>query len=267
VKDLRSMQRFLDKVVVVTGGAKGIGRGCCLRFAAEGAHVAVLDIVQADAAATADDCSRMCDRPALALNCDVTNPESVARAFDAVVETWSAVDILVAAAGIYSGQPLPDVPFAAWQKLIDVNLTGVFLADQAAVRVMLQTGRGMSVVNISSAAGKTSYPASAQYSASKSGIIGLTRSVAMDLAPHRINANSVCPGNTMTEMAWDVARAASKEVGMTPEAWIAMRSRDCPMGRYAKVEEVAALVAFLASDEGRFITGQAISIDGGTVLT
>lgn len=261
------MQRFVDKVVVVTGGAKGIGRGCCLRFASEGALVAVLDVDQVEAAATADACSQLCDRAALAFQCDVTSPDSVAAAFAAIVDAWAAVDVLVAAAGIYSGQPLPDVPFGAWQKLIEVNLTGVFLADQAAARVMLQTGRGMGIVNISSAAGKTSYPASAQYSASKSGIIGLTRSVAMDLAPQGINANSVCPGNTMTEMAWDVARAASKEAGMTPEAWIAMRSKDCPMGRYATVEEVAALVAYLASDEARFITGQAISIDGGTVLS
>jgi NAD(P)-dependent dehydrogenase (short-subunit alcohol dehydrogenase family) len=261
------MQRFVDKVVVVTGGAKGIGRGCCLRFASEGALVAVLDVDQVEAAATADACSQLCNRAALALPCDVTSPASVAAAFDAIVEAWGAVDVLVASAGIYSGQPLTEVPFGAWQKVIDVDLTGVFLANQAAARVMLKTGRGMSIVNISSMAGKTSWAGTAQYSAAKSGIIGLTRSVAMELAGHNINANTICPGNTLTEMAWDVAKATSKLEGKTPEEWIARRSQDCPMKRYARVEEIAAVAAFLASEEARFINGQAIEVDGGMVMS
>lgn len=261
------MQRFADRVAVVTGGAKGIGRGCCLRFAAEGAHVAVLDIVPAEAEATADDCRRLSGKSALALRCDVTNPESVSAAFAAIRAAWGGVDVLVASAGIYSGHALIDVPIDAWQKIIDVNLTGVFLANQAAARVMLETGRGMSIINISSMGGKISWPATAQYSASKSGILGLTRSAALDLAPHCINVNAVCPGNTLTEMAWDVAQATAKLEGKTPEEWIATRSQDCPMKRYASVEEIAALAAFLASDEARFITGQAISIDGGMVMS
>lgn len=260
------MQRFVDRVAVVTGGAKGIGRGCCLRFASEGAKVAVLDVMQAEAAATAEECRRLSNQPALALHCNVVDPKSVTAAFTAIVEAWGAVDILVASAGIYSGQPLTEVPVEAWQKVIDVDLTGVFLANQAAARVMLETGRGMAIINISSMAGKTSWPGTAQYSAAKSGIIGLTRSVAMEMAGHCISANTVCPGNTLTEMAWDVATATAKLEGKTPEEWIATRSQDCPMKRYATVEEIAAVVAFLASDEARFITGQAIEVDGGMVM-
>lgn len=261
------MQRFIDKIAVVTGGAKGIGRGCCLRFAGEGAFVAVLDVALADAEATAAECRKLSGKPALALSCDVTSPDSVGAAFAAIKDAWGAVDILVASAGIYSGHPLTEVPFAAWQKLIDVDLTGVFLANQAAARIMLETGRGMAIVNISSMAGKTSWPGTAQYSAAKSGIIGLTRSVAMELAGHCISANTVCPGNTLTEMALEVAQTTSRREGMTAEAWLAMRSQDCPMKRYATVEEIAAVVAFLASDEARFINGQAIEVDGGMVMS
>ena len=159
------------------------------------------------------------------------------------------------------------MPFSAWQKLIDVDLTGVFLANQAAARIMLETGRGMAIVNISSMAGKTSWPGTAQYSAAKSGIIGLTRSVAMELAGHCISANTVCPGNTLTEMALGVAQVNGPLEGKTAEEWLATRSQDCPMKRYATVEEIAAVVAFLASDEARFINGQAIEVDGGMVMS
>jgi len=260
------MQRFVDRVVVITGGAKGIGRGCGLRFAREGARVAILDLLEEQMRATAAECERLSGRPTLALRCDVTDKSSVAVAVGAVVEAWGRIDVLVAAAGIYSGQPLTEVPLAAWQKVLDVDLTGVFLCNQAVAPFLMQQRSG-SIINISSMAGKTSWPASAQYSAAKSGVIGLTRSVAMELAPFGCNANAVCPGNTLTDMVQGVASTISAYGGPSPEEWLAQRAADCPMKRLATVEDIAGVVAFLASEDAAYITGQAIEVDGGMVMS
>ena len=261
-----TVKRFEDRNVAVTGGAKGIGRACCLRFAQEGARVEVLDVVSDDAAKTAAECERLSSRPALALRCDVTDPASVDAAFAAVLEAWGGVDVLVASAGIYSGQPLAEVPLKAWQRVLDVDLTGVFLCNRAVSHVMMQQRCG-AIINISSMAGKTSWPASAQYSAAKSGVIGLTRSVAMELAPFGVNVNAVCPGNTLTEMVQGVAQTIAERDGLSPEEWIKLRAQDCPMKRFARAEEIAGVVAFLASPDAGYITGQAIEVDGGMVMS
>lgn len=262
-----TIKRFEDKVVAVTGGAKGIGKGCCLRFAAEGARVAVLDLAIQEAAEVAAECERLSGQAALALRCDVSARESVDAAFTAVVEAWGSIDIVVASAGIYSGQPLVEVPLSAWQKVIDIDLTGVFLTNQAAAKVMMRQDCGGAIINISSMAGKTSWPASAQYSAAKSGVIGLTRSVAMELAPYGVTTNAVCPGNTMTEMVAGVAKTIADRDGLTPGEWLKLRSQDCPMKRFATVDEIAGVVAFLASPDAAYINGQAIEVDGGMVMS
>jgi NAD(P)-dependent dehydrogenase (short-subunit alcohol dehydrogenase family) len=161
---------------------------------------------------------------------------------------------------------LSDVPLGQWQRLIDINLTGVFLCNQAVAPIMMKQGGG-SIINISSMAGKTSWPGSVEYSASKSGVIGLTRSVAMELAPYGATANAVCPGNTLTEMVKNVAGQVGPREGMTAEEWLDTRANDCPMKRLAQPWEIAGVVAFLASEDSRYITGQAIEVDGGMIMS
>jgi NAD(P)-dependent dehydrogenase (short-subunit alcohol dehydrogenase family) len=261
-----TIKRFENRIVAVTGGAKGIGKACCLRFAEEGAKVAVMDLALEQAEQVAAECQKLSGQPALALRCNVADAASVDAAFDAVVQAWDSLDVVVASAGIYSGQPLIEVPLPAWQKVIDVDLTGVFLTNQAAAKLMMTNHCGAAIINISSMAGKTSWPASAQYSAAKSGVIGLTRSVAMELAPYSITANAVCPGNTMTEMVEGVAQTIAGRDGMSASDWLKLRSQDCPMKRFALPEEIAGVVAFLASPDAAYITGQAIEVDGGMVM-
>jgi NAD(P)-dependent dehydrogenase (short-subunit alcohol dehydrogenase family) len=262
-----TIKRFEDRIVAVTGGAKGIGKGCCLRFAQEGARVAVLDVAMEEAAAVAAECEKLSGQPALALRCDVADAACVEAAFGAIMEAWGGLDVVVASAGIYTGQPLLEVPLKDWQRTIDIDLTGVFLTNQAAAAILMKQNRGGAIINISSMAGKTSWPASAQYSAAKSGVIGLTRSVAMELAPVCATVNAVCPGNTLTDMVLGVAQTIAGRDGMDSQDWIKQRATDCPLKRFATVEEIAGVVAFLASPDAAYITGQAIEVDGGLVMS
>jgi NAD(P)-dependent dehydrogenase (short-subunit alcohol dehydrogenase family) len=258
-------RRFPGQVAAITGAARGIGQACALRFAREGAHVACLDVLDEENRAAAAQCAEL-GVETLALHCNVTDPESVTSAVQAALTRWGRIDVLVAAAGIYSGSPLVEVPLAQWQRLVDINLTGVFLSNQAVAPTMMDQRSG-SIINISSMAGKTSWPASAEYSASKSGVIGLTRSVAMELAPYGATANAVCPGNTLTEMVKGVAARVGERDGLTAEEWLQMRANDCPMKRLAEPWEIAGVCAFLASQDSRYITGQAIEVDGGLVMS
>jgi NAD(P)-dependent dehydrogenase (short-subunit alcohol dehydrogenase family) len=259
------MKRFVGYVAVITGAAGGIGKACALRFAQEGANVACLDMAMERNEATAGEC-RALGVEALALRCDVTDPDSIKAAVTAALAAWGHIDVLVASAGIYTGSPLVDVPLKQWQRLIDINLTGVFLTNQA-VAPLLMGQRSGSIINISSMAGKTSWPASAEYSAAKSGVIGLTRSVAMELAPYGATANAVCPGNTVTDMVQNVAGIIGGRDGVNTEEWLAARANDCPMKRMAEPWEIAGVVAFLASQDSRYLTGQAIEVDGGMVMS
>jgi NAD(P)-dependent dehydrogenase (short-subunit alcohol dehydrogenase family) len=254
------MSRFASKVVVITGGASGIGKACAERFVAEGGKVAVLDIDQSAAMTTA---ARL---KGLAVTCNVADRDSVQTAMLTVMERWGQLDVLVASAGIYRSTALPDLSLDEWQLLLDVNLTGVMLSCQAVAPSMIAQQAG-SIVVMSSIAGKTSWPASAAYSASKTGVIGLVRSVAQELGRHNVNCNAVCLGHADTEMLQDVDRAICAEEGWESGTFLRQTAETNPMGRLAQVEEVAALVAFLASDEARYINGQAIEIDGGLIMS
>jgi NAD(P)-dependent dehydrogenase (short-subunit alcohol dehydrogenase family) len=262
---MNQSSRFSGQVVVITGAARGIGKACAIRFAQEGANVACMDLLQEENQAVAAECESV-GAEALALSCDVTDPQSVRACVQATLAQWGRIDALITSAGIYTGTPLTEVPLAQWQRLIDINLTGVFLCNQAVAPTMMAQNSG-SIINISSMAGKTSWPATAEYSASKTGVIGLTRSVAMELAEYGVTVNAVCPGNTLTEMVRNVAAKQGEMSNMTGEEWLQMRANDCPMNRLAEPWEIAGVCAFLASEDSRYITGQAIEVDGGLVMS
>ena len=259
------MKRFENHVVAITGAANGIGKACALRFAQEGAKIVCLDLADELNEAVAVECREL-GVEALAMRCDVTSKESVQGVVTQILEKLGRVDILVASAGIYTGSPLVEVSPEQWQRTIDINLTGVFLTNQAVATILMAQKSG-SIINLSSMAGKTSWPASAEYSASKSGVIGLTRSVAMEMAPFGPTANAVCPGNTLTDMVRNVAKKVGSLDGMTGEEWLEMRAQDCPMNRLAEPWEIAGVVAYLASEDSRYITGQAIEVDGGLIMS
>ncbi len=260
-----ALARFVGSVVVVTGSATGIGEAIAHRFAAEGARVACLDRAR-EANEQTVAAIRARGGEAFSVDCDVRSEESQRAAFGAVDRRWGGLDVLVACAGIYVGGPLAEIPLERWRDIEATNLTGVLVSNRLAAPRLVERGGG-SVVNIASMAAKTSWPESAEYSATKSGVIGITRSAAMELGPYGVTVNAVCPGNTRTAMVERVAREVGGRLGMTGSEWLAMRADDTALGRLAQPWEVAGVVAFLASADARYLTGQAIEVDGGLILS
>jgi len=259
------MIRFEEKVVVVTGAATGIGRAAVERFASEGASVACLDIADEANEATAS-AARVLGAEAVAVHCDVRSLEDQEQAVAKALDLWGRIDVLVASAGIFAGGPIADVPLDRWADISAVNLTGVLISNKVVAAPMIAQGSG-SIINIASMAAKTSWPDSAEYSATKSGVIGITRSVAMELGPHGITVNAVCPGNTLTDMVREVSGQVGARLGMTGSEWLAMRADDTALKRLADPSEIAGVIAFLASDDARYLTGQSLEVDGGIILS
>lgn len=257
--------RFEDQVVVVTGAATGIGDATAIRFASEGARVACLDIDPAENGSSAAAAAAY-GVDAVALTCDVRSRSDQEAAFNTVTDRWGRIDVLVTSAGIYAGGPLHEIRADRWENILAVNLTGVLTSNMLVAPVMTEQGRG-AIVNISSMAGKTSWPNSAEYSATKSGVIGITRSAAMELGPFGITVNALCPGNTLTAMVRKVATEIGESLGMTGEQWLQMRANDTALKRLASPDEIAGVIAFLASEDARYLTGQSIEVDGGLILS
>lgn len=240
------MQGLTGKRVVVTGGTSGIGEATSRRFLAEGARVAALAVGHDEVATAAD---RI---PGLeALQCDVADADAVAAAFRWLDDALGGVDVLVANAGISIRKPFLEIDAADWQRVLDVNLTGVFHCAQQAARRMVAAGGGV-ILMTASTNGLSGHELYADYNASKAGVILLARTMARELAP-AVRVNAVCPGYVLTPM---------QEAEYSPEM-LEQVNATIPLGRHARPDEIAALFAFLASDEGAYFTGATISIDGG----
>jgi len=241
------------KVALVTGAGRGIGRAIAAGLARAGATVAVNDI-------NPDSCERVAAELApasAAFHADVSNKHAVQAMIDGVLERWGRLDILVNNAGVEPHASLLTLDEWDWRRTVDVNLTGPFLCTQSAARVMKDTGGGV-IVNIASIAGRASgLRDRSAYVASKTGLVGLTKECARELAAYHIRANAVCPGVIETEMT---ALLRQNEEQM--KRWL----EDIPQGRLGTPDDVVGLVLFLCSDAAAYITGQAINVDGGKVM-
>lgn len=247
------VQRLRDRVAVVTGASRGIGRAIALALAAEGANVAINYASSSGAADEVVAEITAAGGGAIALQADVSKVDQVEALFNAVTEKWGRIDVLVNNAGITRDTLLLRMKPEDWQAVIDLNLTGVFLCTRGVSKLMLKQKSGR-IINIASVAGQMGNPGQANYSAAKAGVIGFTKTIAKEFASRGITVNAVAPGFISTDMTKDLK--GTEEI-----------LKFIPLGRYGEPEEVAGLVRFLAADPAAaYITGQAINVDGGMVM-
>lgn len=257
--------RLADKVAVVTGGGRGIGAQICRAFAAEGAAVAIGDISEQSSRTVADEISKQGGQAA-AWAFDVAEKQAVEQAADEIESKLGPIDIWVNNAGVSYIVDFLDCDEQLWDRTLRVNLKGTFVGCQAAIERMKFRGSG-AIVNMSSQSGKQGNSHYAAYCASKFGIIGLTQSIALEFAGDRIRANALCPGVVFTPLWEQMIEDYAVKRKMKVEQVRPYLESKIPMGRLCRAEDVARAAVFLASDEAAYITGQAINISGGTILS
>ena len=256
-------ERLRGKVALVTGGARGIGRAICERFAAEGARVAVADLdAQACAAAAA-----AIGAAAFGVVLDVTRQESIDAAVEAVVAQAGGIDVLVNNAGLYDMQPILEMTRERTARLFAVNVDGLIFTTQAVVRHMVARGHGGRVINLASQAGRRGEALSVAYCATKAAVISITQGTALDLIRHGINVNAIAPGVIDTPM-WDVVDAKFAAYEGLPIGEKKRRvAAAVPAGRFGHPQEIASVAAFLASDDAAYVVAQCYNVDGGNVMS
>jgi len=256
------MKNEIVRTAIVTGGGSGIGRGICIRLAHDGFRVAVADIDGANAEDTVERIRKEgCE--AMIASVDMTNRKSVQAMVQRVVESYGRIDVLVNCAGIVVKEYIWEILEESWDRTMNLNLKGVYLGIQAVIDSMREQNYGR-IVNISSIAGKTGEERTGSYCASKFGVIGLTQSVALEVARYGITANAVCPAAVETDLVrrW-IGNDAATNGRSYEEELNEQIVRFNPVGRIAQVEDVAHAVAFLVSEDSGFITGSTINVAGG----
>ena len=253
-----------DKIVLVTGGAQGLGEAICHRLAVEGAHVVVADLNLEGAQKVADEIVARTDRRAVAVKVNVSVEADVEAAVQRTLEEFGRIDVAVSNAGILFADAVDEFPAERWRAVIEVNLVGYFLLVKHVTRVFKQQRSGV-LIQINSKSGKKGSYKSSAYAASKFGGIGLTQSVALELAEYNARANAICPGNLLDSPLWvdSLYKQYAKKLGIS-EAEVRQRYIDqVPMKRGCTYTDVTNVLIFLASDQSSYMTGQAINVTGG----
>jgi len=245
---------FTDKVVIVTGGSRGIGKAIALRFGSLGAKVAVNYLSNAAAAEEVVEAIRSQGGEALAIRADVGDPAEASALIEQVLETWGRVDCLVNNAGITRDTLLLRMTEEAWSSVINTNLTSVYNCTKAVLRPMFKQRSGV-IINIASVVGIIGNAGQANYAAAKAGIIAFTKSIAREAAARNIRVNAVAPGFIESDMT----------AKLPPEV-VAQYQNNIPLGRLGSPDDVAKAVTFLASEDASYITGQTLVVDGGLVM-
>jgi sorbitol-6-phosphate 2-dehydrogenase len=256
-----------DRIAVVTGGAQGLGEAICHRLAREGAHVVVADLNLEGAERVAREIVARTDRRAMAVQADVTEEPQVEAMVARAVDEFGRLDILISNAGILIAGPVEAFPAEKWRAVMNVNLFGYFLCAKHAARVMKAQHSGV-IVQVNSKSGKKGSYKNSAYAASKFGGVGLTQSVALELAEHGVRVNAVCPGNLLDSPLWTQGPNAlfkqyARKWALTEEEVRQKYIDQVPMKRGCTYEDVCNAVVFLASDQAGYMTGQAINVTGG----
>jgi NAD(P)-dependent dehydrogenase (short-subunit alcohol dehydrogenase family) len=251
--------RLLGKVAVVTGGAMGNGFAIAKLLAEEGADIVIPDICKEETMAQAVDMIRQIGRRAIGIRCDISRASDVEAMVQQALHTFGRIDILVNNAGIASMSALVDMTEEEWDRVVDIDLKGAFLCCKYTIPQMIEQNSGK-VINVSSVGGRLGFGMGAHYCAAKHGLIGLTESLAVEVAPHNINVNAVCPGTIWTPMMQGVAASFGLEADEAKKEFLAGQLFQ---DREIMPEDIGKAVVWLASDDSRCITGESVTVDAG----